>query len=96
MATSTTTTQPRTEGRYETDSIQGHDKLTGKVNVGTTERLLSVIAGGALIAYGLTQEEKGTGATLALGGGGLPRGTRRERAMHRLSRPRHLHGRYVT
>ena len=30
MATSTTTTQPRTEGRYETDSIQGHDKLTGK------------------------------------------------------------------
>lgn len=71
MATRTTTTRPRTdEGQYETDGIQGHDKLTGKVNVGTTERLLSVIAGGALIAYGLTQEKKGTGATLALGGGG--------------------------
>jgi len=70
MAMSTTETRPRTEGQYETDGIQGHDKLTGKVNVGTTERLLSVIAGGALIAYGLTQETKSTGATLALGGGG--------------------------
>lgn len=73
----TTMNRPMTEGqregkaeRYAADGAQGHDQLTGKVNVGTTERLLSLIAGGALIAYGITQEEKGTGALLALGGGG--------------------------
>ena len=60
-----------TTGQYATNDTQAHDKLTGKVNVGQKERWLSVIAGGVLIAFGLTQEKKGIGTALALGGGYL-------------------------
>ncbi len=67
----TTPTEGQREGKtekYETTGEQKHAKLTGEVNVGKVERVLSAVGGAALVAYGISRKDK-AGAALAAAGG---------------------------
>ncbi len=58
----------------ETPTIEQSQNQRGAINVGKTERLLSLAAGGALIFYGLTNRKAGPLSLALLGGGLLFRG----------------------
>ena len=54
----------------ENNYSAGEDSSETKINVGATERILSTVAGGALITYGLSRRDK-IGIVLSLLGSGL-------------------------